>query len=178
MLLAAGGTVCGAALPDEWDENRTPRGGPDGRVFQLSPNFEVLERHAQVSYNRHSRAAPKGIGIGFDARDGQPRIWIDDGLGSTVLRLDRAADVAARADPDNAKVPVLRLEVWGCGGAASDKVQQARNAVAKGVQARAAKAKILDWDVDRDLLVMAGTNTGANIAAGESGRIQARRDQE
>jgi hypothetical protein len=69
------------------------------------------------------------------------------------------------------ELDVVSVEVWGCGGAKADRTQSDRKAVGAAIQQSSAKAKRLDWEVERDMLVMAGGSVGNNLSAGEAGRI-------
>eukprot|EP00041_Stephanoeca_diplocostata_P022282 m.529574 g.529574 ORF g.529574 m.529574 type:complete len:494 (-) comp22019_c0_seq8:387-1868(-) len=161
----AAGCVFGVGLDREWQDSHTLFGGDQCRVFELHPELRQVQGcGVRVLYNTRSRNADKGFGAGVA---GKWKFWMQSDL-TTGTRMFGPGSVPGVSQA----LTVHAIEIWGCGGDKAAESQRSRQAVGHQIQQRAARAKRPDWNTDRDLLVMAGTNAGRDIAAGEAGRLE------
>ena len=72
------GTVYGAAIDKEWEDNVGGWGGSDDcKVFLLHPTLQIVKDNAKVSMNIRGRSAPKGVAISPDLK--KVSLWIENG---------------------------------------------------------------------------------------------------
>lgn len=165
VALAADGSVYGMATDAEW-RDQVELWGSSCRGLLLSPGLSQSPLpQLRMNLNTRGRGGARGLGL-VDPKTGKKALWMD----ADFEQCQRSFGAGCLPGL-SVESTVVRFEVWGCGGLAGVKTQQSRQNVGRALQERAAKAKRPDWNADRDLLVMAGTNAGRHIANGEAGRI-------
>jgi len=128
LILDSDGGIFGCFTREAWKPKIDFREDKSSFLFSLRPHFGIYratgaESHNLFLNNINNPHLPYPIGIGFGGKLKHFRLWIHEELTSGESRSSCGSFARGKLS-ESATFKIQTLEVWGCGGAKAEEIQQ------------------------------------------------------